>query len=311
MESIARSTHLALRPLAAALLAVSLAGPAAAQQAAPGWLNWGGGSSDAESDESRDAEAATARTTPMAGSGASVTDIDAGSGQAALLQRMMQRMDSLESQVRQLQGQVSEHERALERQERRHEEAIKDLEQRVGSAPAAGMMSETGPAGHDAAAAMSGREDGPSSESDGAADAEAGTSDAAAGGQASNEEQQALYNEAFEILKGGEYEKAVGAFQKVIDANPRGSWASSAVFWQGETYYVQRDYDAAKKAYAELLETYPDSNRGPDAMLKLGYIAQEQNDVEEAKRRFNAVIEKHPDSQAAGLAKQRLDRLGG
>ena len=310
MPSIARSTQLALRPLAAAMLAVSFAGPAAAQQAAPGWLNWGGGSSDAESSENRDADESSndtsARTTPMAGSGASVTDIDAGSGQAALLQRMMRRMDSLERQVRELQGQVSEHERALERQERRHEQAIKELEQR--QAPAAGMLSETGPAGHD----LAGEAPAAGTDREGAATGEdEGATAASSGGQASNEDQQALYNEAFEILKSGEYDQAVDAFQKVIDANPRGSWASSAFFWQGETYYVQRDYDSARKAYSELIETYPDSNRVPDAMLKLGYIAQEKDDVDGAKRHFNAVIEKHPDSQAAGLAKQRLGRLGG
>ncbi len=308
MDSIARSTHFALRPLAAAVLAVSFAGPVAAQESAPGWLNWGGDSADAESSEDREAEQTEARTTPMAGSGASVADIDAGSGQAALLQRMMQRMDSLERQVRELQGQVSEQERALERQARRHEEAIKKLEQR--QTPVAGMMSETGPAGQEL----------PEGASVAATDAEGTAADksdssessgAAGGGQAGNEEQQALYNEAFEVLKAGEYDKAVGAFQKVIDANPRGSWASSAFFWQGETYYVQRDYDSAHEAYSELIETYPDSNRVPDAMLKLGYIAQENDDVDGAKQHFNAVIEQYPDSQAAGLAKQRLDRIGG
>jgi len=302
MQSSFRSfSKHALAPLAAAVVALSVGGPVAAQESTPGWLNWGGGSETEQ--DAPDREQAQPRQA------ADEAAPEARTGQAALLQRLMRRVDTLEADVRELRGQLSEQERALERQQRAHEQALRELENR----PATSMPGFAGPA--DAAAP----------ETDGDA---AGTADEAAvdtadqpedgaeaagaeSGRVGNEEQQALYNEAFEILKSGKYEQAVDAFQKVIDANPRGSWASSAFFWQGETYYVQRDYNAAAKSYAELIERYPDSNRVPDATLKLGYIAQEQDRIEDARARFNAVIDQYPDSQAAGLAKQRLGRLGG
>lgn len=288
-----------LAPLAAAVLALSVTGPAAAQDNAPGWLNWGG-SSEAEQ---QDPDRQEAQPRPVADESAS----QAPTGQAALLQRLMRRVDALETEVRQLRGQVSEQERALQRQQREHEQALRELESRqpvpasspAGDTPAQAPADDQAP--ESAAPAASAPDD-----ADSGAPQENG-----AAGMASDEEQQALYNEAFEILKSGEYEQAVAAFQKVIDANPQGSWASSAFFWQGETYYVQRDYNAAAKSYAELIERYPNSNRVPDATLKLGYIAQEQDRIEDARARFNAVIEQYPDSQAAGLAKQRLGRLGG
>ena len=59
------------------------------------------------------------------------------------------------------------------------------------------------------------------------------------------------------------------------------------------------------------MQRFPDSRRIPDAKLKMGYIAQEQDDLEAARALFNEVIADYPDSQAAGLAKQRLSRMGG
>ena len=304
MQSSSRllSKH-ALAPLAAAVFALSVAGPAAAQEGAPGWLNWGGSSqNDQDSPERQEAQ-----PRPVADETAS----SAQTGQAALLQRLMRRVDALETEVRQLRGQVSEQERALERQQREHQRALRELESRrpepAASAPT-GAASTQSSADADAPA-----DDRPAAtdQSAPAADTTVAASGSGSTDMASDAEQQALYNEAFETLKSGEYEQAVAAFQKVIDANPQGSWASSAFFWQGETYYVQRDYNAAAKSYAELIERYPNSNRVPDATLKLGYIAQEQDRIEDARARFNAVIDQYPDSQAAGLAKQRLDRLGG
>src|SRR6056297_1529305 len=106
--------------LAAALLLGGTTLPVAAQQA-PGWLNWGGGSSEQSSGETEDDSApvrSSAQSTPMPA--ASVTVADTGgdpgsqSGQAVLLQRLMQRVNDLERQVQSMRGQLSEQERVLE-----------------------------------------------------------------------------------------------------------------------------------------------------------------------------------------------------
>lgn len=280
--------------LATVVFALSLATPVSAQESTPGWLNWGGDSSESRQEEAPDRE--QAQTRPVADQGAP----ESRTGQAALLQRLMRRVDSLESEVRELRGQLSEQERELEKQRQKHERALRKLEAR---GPAMAPIPANA-----AADGVDGTESGEDAGDEAPESPDAGEDAADA---VSDEEQQALYNEAFETLKSGEYDQAVEAFQKVIDANPQGNWAPSAFFWQGETHYVQRDYSAAAKSYAELIERYPESNRVPDATLKLGYIAQEQDRIDEAKRRFNTVVEQYPDSQAAGLARQRLDRLGG
>ncbi|MCL7744757.1 tol-pal system protein YbgF [Guyparkeria hydrothermalis] len=303
-------------PLAAGVIAYSLSATAMAQQA-PGWLNWGGGSepeSTNESSEERPAVRTTPATTmPMSGDAGSVTQ----SGQAALLQRLMQRVNDLERQMQAVRGQLSEQERKLQRQSERVDEAM-EAAQSQPAAGAGGMMPAQGgqasmgsPSAPTGPGAPSAPQAPAASGGNGAAAASGGSAPSAGGAGASDEEQQALYNEAFEVLKSGDYDAAIQAFQKVIDANPQGSWAPSAYFWQGETYYVKQDYDAARQSYTSLVQRFPDSRRVPDAKLKMGYIAQEKGDSETARQLFSEVVSDHPDSQAAGLAKQRLSRMGG
>lgn len=305
-------------PLAAALAAALFAGgtalPAAAQQA-PGWLNWGGGSNEPAAEENDAGAAPSAQTAPMPATRVGVADTGSQSGQAVLLQRLMQRVDELERQVQGMRGQLSEQERTIERQQRRLDEVEQTASSMrpAASNGASAAIDRGDPVGQDvpdeAVAAVDGNGGDESDAGEGAGQAN-GQADEQARGGASAAEQQALYNDAFEVLKSGKYEQAIDAFQKVIDANPQGEWAASAFFWQGETYYVQQDYAAAGKAYGEVIERFPDSSRIPDATLKLGYVAQERGDKEAARRLFNQILDQYPDSQAAGLAKQRLSRLG-
>ncbi len=318
MQTIHRS------PLAAALVAAlafsGVAAPVGAQDA-PGWLNWGGGSDEPAADE-RDGREATndgdagADNPSVPSASVSVADAGNPSGQAVLLQRLMQRVDELERQVQGMRGQLSEQERTIERQRARLDE-VEEVARSQPAAPAEerpAVIDGDDPVRQDvpdeAVAAVTG-DDADDERSQRPDDGEGAQDEDRGGDSVSDADQQALYNEAFEVLKSGKYEQAIDAFQKVIDANPRGEWAASAFFWQGETYYVQQDYAAAGKSYAELIERFPDSNRIPDAKLKLGYVAQERGDDDSARRLFNEVVEDHPDSQAAGLARQRLKRLGG
>ena len=298
-------------PFLAGVIACSLSGVAVAQDA-PGWLNWGGSASEesTESAEERPAVRTTPATTVPVANGGEANQ----SGQAVLLQRLMQRVDALERQMQTVRGQLSEQERQMQRQSERMEKALEAARSQQ-SAPAGGPMPSTGGQSPAAGPSAPGQPSAPQApqapvESDGGTAASA-SGGAAAGGAVSDEEQQALYNDAFAVLKSGDYDAAIQAFQKVIDANPQGSWAPSAFFWKGETYYVKQEYEAARKSYAELVQRFPESRRIPDAKLKMGYIAQEQGDGETARQLFNEVMSDYPDSQAAGLAKQRLSRMGG
>lgn len=121
-------------------------------------------------------------------------------------------------------------------------------------------------------------------------------------------EEQA-YLKAFDLLKQGNYSDAVLGFENVVSNWPNGRYADTALYWAGESHYVQRDYEKALDKFNRLIEEHPDSSRKPDALLKAGFALEELERPGEAKKRFQTIVDKHGDSNAANLAKQRLERL--
>ncbi|WP_052367608.1 tol-pal system protein YbgF [Algiphilus aromaticivorans] len=121
-------------------------------------------------------------------------------------------------------------------------------------------------------------------------------------------EEQA-YLKAFDLLKQGNYSDAILGFENVVSNWPDGRYADTALYWAGESHYVQRNYEKALDKFDRLLEDHPGSSRKPDALLKAGFALEELERPEDARKRFQAIVDNHGDSSAANLAKQRLQRL--
>ena len=118
-------------------------------------------------------------------------------------------------------------------------------------------------------------------------------------------EQQA-YQSAFDLVRAGRYEEAATAFQEFIVEYPTGSYADNALYWLGETYYVRHQFEQAVREYERLVATYPGSQKLPDALLKIGYSHDELGNTAEAERVLGQLIQSHPQSTAATLARKRL-----
>lgn len=318
-----------------AALVASL-GASGATQAAnpPGWLNWGGG--DKES-TSASAQPASASTQPAA-AGAS------DSGQSVVIQNLLNQVQDMQQEIRDLRGKIEVQNNTIQRLKSAQRDGFASLDSRMSKleqsqSTAGGSMGSDASANQggqgdsqgdsQAAASHSGAAAGTGSAATGSAGqsaaASAGAAATASQGASSNQpgdanaqsqqnpadaaKQEALYNKAFGLLKNGKYKAAVKGFQDVIDANPQGQWTPSALFWQGETYYVLQDRDKAEAAYQRVLKDFPKSGRVPDALLKTGYIAYDKKQNDKARKIFKQVIGQYPNSQAANLAKQRLDRM--
>jgi tol-pal system protein YbgF len=78
-----------------------------------------------------------------------------------------------------------------------------------------------------------------------------------------------MYDQAFSLLRNGEYEQAETALAQFLAAYPQHPLAANAQYWLGETYYVRNDFDKASKAFARGYQTYPDNPKAPDNLLKL------------------------------------------
>ena len=121
--------------------------------------------------------------------------------------------------------------------------------------------------------------------------------------------ERAEFDAALGELREGRYPEAVMAWRRFLSAHPNGNLAGDAQYWLGEACYLSRDYNAAKEAFIALGLNHPQSARLPDALLKLGYIYGEQGDVARARDVLQKLVQVYPNTQAASLAERRLQSL--
>lgn len=94
-----------------------------------------------------------------------------------------------------------------------------------------------------------------------------GTSVAATGQAASPRE---LYDVAYAHVLRKEYERAEMSFREFLQSYPRDRLAADATFWLGESYYQRRRYREAAEQFLKISRDFPKAGKGADSLLKLG-----------------------------------------
>lgn len=196
-------------------------------------------------------------------------------------------LEALRSDVRAMHNDVDQLNKALESGRKQQRDMYADLEQRLKN-----LESRSG-AVASAGAALS----------PGTAAPAAGASPADSG------EDKAAYQAAFNLLKDGQYDRAIAAFQKFLASYPDSSLADNAQYWLGEAYYVNKAYPEAQAAFQRVIDKYPQSRKIGDALLKIGYCRYELKQWESAREVLGQVVARFSDTPAARLAQQRLDKM--
>lgn len=117
------------------------------------------------------------------------------------------------------------------------------------------------------------------------------------------------YRAAFELLKEQRYEPAALAFNQFLVSFPESQLAENAQYWLAESYYVTGQFEQALGDFERVILDYPGARKVPDALLKLGYCNYELERWDQAKAALTKVTEDHADTTAARLADQRLKRM--
>jgi tol-pal system protein YbgF len=227
------------------------------------------------------------------------------------LLELLDRLDELEREVRQLRGDLEVTSHDLKGLKDRQRELYLDLDRRlralevggVHQAPAAAPPPPSAPAVPPTATAPA-----PGNAPTAAPPVPAPSSPAPATAAPSAQEHQA-YEAAFNLLKDGRYPQAITAFQQFLKAHPSSGYADNAQYWLGEANYVSRNYKGAASEFGKVLSNYPSSPKIPDAMLKLGFTYYELAKWGEARSTLQEVIKRYPQSTAARLAETRLQRM--
>jgi tol-pal system protein YbgF len=132
---------------------------------------------------------------------------------------------------------------------------------------------------------------------------------AAPPGDGAGSDDKAGYQSAFSLLKDGQYDRAIPAFQKFLFAFPDSPLADNAQYWLGEAYYVNKSYGEALTAFQRVVDKYPQSRKIPDALLKIGFCRYELKQWDSAKQILTQVARQYGDTPSGHLAQQRLDRM--
>ena len=196
---------------------------------------------------------------------------------------MAQKLDATQSELRSLRGTIDELQNNNDALKRQQRELYSDLDKRLAANAASGAVGG-GPGG----VAPSGGTPG-------------------ASGSAATE--QAAYSQAFDALKGSNYQGAISGFESFLSTYPNSPIAENAQYWLGEAHYAKGEYDKAALSFRAVGERWPNSRKSPDALLKLGFSQIEMKRFSEARVTLADVTRRFPDSDAAKLAAERLRKL--
>ncbi|MDP9010921.1 MAG: tol-pal system protein YbgF [Pseudomonadota bacterium] len=194
-------------------------------------------------------------------------------------------LEALRSDVRAVHNDVDQMSNALEASRKQQRDIYVDLDQRLKNLESRG-------AGSPATAA-----------------AAAGAAASATDASSTSGEDKVSYQAAFNLLKDGQYDRAIAAFQKFLAAYPDSSLADNAQYWLGEAFYVNKDYPQAQAAFQRVIDKYPQSRKLPDALLKIGFCRYETKQWESAREILGQVVARYAETPAGRLAQQRLDRM--
>lgn len=211
------------------------------------------------------------------------------------LAQLGQQVEALDEQVRQLLGRVD----ALERrpQPKGDTSRVEALERRLQEIASRLAAVEARPA---APAPPAGKQ----------AETPSSRPEAAPPPPAPKATAQDLYDRAYALYKKGKHAEAREAFQRFISLYPKTDLTDNAYFWIGESYYDQRQFEKAILAYDKVVQEFPRGDKVPSALLKQAFAFDAIGDPVDARILLKKLLREHPSSEQAAIARRKLEMLG-
>ena len=139
-----------------------------------------------------------------------------------------------------------------------------------------------------------------------AATQQAGTQVAATG--PSGDDAKLAYEAAYGHMLQQDYGAAQAGFGDFLKHFPRHALTPNAIYWLGETYYVQRNYADAAEAFDIVLTAHAASNKAPDSQLKKAMSLSQQGKNAESCTALRVLASKYPDAPAHVKTKADSER---
>ncbi|MAP32705.1 MAG: tol-pal system protein YbgF [Marinobacter sp.] len=233
-------------------------------------------------------------STPAFQNNSSEAQRKAGNNQATA--ELFYMIQQLQREVRDLRGQVEEHQHQIGRLQQQGRDRYVDLDQRILELSKA-VESGASAAQQPAAAGAS---------------ADSGRLKPTRVYRSPEPEEQKTYNDIIDLIRNKkDYDTAITRLYEFVDTYPEGDLTVNAYYWLGEVYLAKPQLEQARQAFTIVATRYSDHRKAPDAVYKLGVTLDRLGEKDEARRRMSSVVEQYPDSGAAELAQKYLDSAQG
>ncbi len=236
------------------------------------------------------------------------------------------RMDSLETELRRLRGQieVSEHKAtsALDEARKARRDAgaglagpVPGTEDAAGPpqpassdepAPLGSAEPSGGPTGSESTA-------GPSTAIVARAEPVAPDASPPASAPGASGEEVTAYRSAFAAWQRNDADACIDQFRQFTKNYPSSIYADDAAYWMADCFYKKGDYKLAVMRFDDVVARYPKGNKAADALyrhgeslLKMGPAYQKA-----ARRAFERVTQEYPDSPRSAEAEKQISALDG
>ena len=224
---------------------------------------------------------------------------------------MVQQMDSLQNEVRQLRGQLEERENTIAAMRERQRKLYLDTDDRLQALENGGGLDD-----------LAGLDDLDDLDDLDSLDDTGGN----AGGEVSlnsqpsvpvpvplpqnNEQQEKLdYQNAYDLLILGRNREAISEFDSFLRAYPNGTYSDNAHYWLGEANYVERRFGEAIDRFNIVIFQFPASRKVPDAKLRKGFALYELQRYDEARTELVEVEAEYRGRSIAALARRRIEQM--
>jgi tol-pal system protein YbgF len=114
----------------------------------------------------------------------------------------------------------------------------------------------------------------------------------------------AQYEQAYNSILSGDYDRAEAGFRAFLAAHPDDDRAADAQYWLGESLFARAKYREAANEFLNGHKTYPKSAKAPDTLLKLGLSLAGLGERDAACSTYAQVLKQYP--QSSNALRQRV-----
>lgn len=117
------------------------------------------------------------------------------------------------------------------------------------------------------------------------------------------------YQNAYDLLILGRNREAIVEFENFLEQYPEGTYSDNAHYWLGEANYVERRFVEAIDRFNVVIFQFPGSRKVPDARLRKGFALFELQRYTEARQELSLVEGEYRGRSIAALARRRLEQM--